>query len=193
MVLLSALVAASVGGCGDDDDGAAGEPPWCLSGVRLPDDAETVEATLAALPAEFNSHQQELVSSPERIEVYYDEPLEGMPSLQAVSVDALEQAFPQAGELSAFEALEIMLEAGIEPVDPGGITGEMDEVFLEPDAGLVWATGDTIERAETPEDDIRAPSMVFADPDGRWIFTALAATEELRVELVEAFCAAISQ
>ena len=145
------------------------------------------------MPVEFNAHEREVVSSPERIELYYDEPLEGMPSIQASSVDALQRAFPQAGDLSAFEAMEIMLEAGLEPVDPGGITGEMDEVFLEPDAGLVWATGDTIERVEAPEDDIRAPSMVFADPDGRWIFTALAATEELRVELVEAFCAATGQ
>ena len=85
------------------------------------------------------------------------------------------------------------MEAGLEPVDPGGITGEMDEVFLEPDAGLVWATGDTIVRAEASEDDIRAPSMVFADPDGRWIFTAIAATAELRVGLVEAFCSATGQ
>jgi hypothetical protein len=58
---------------------------------------------------------------------------------------------------------------------------------MEPDADLVWATGDTIEVGEVPAEDIRAPSVIFADPDGRWIFTAIAATAELRVGLVEAF------
>lgn len=185
-------------GCGDDDgdddgdDAAAADPPWCLSEISLPDDAETIEATLATMPDEFAGEPRELTTSAERIDVYYDEPLEGAPSLQAISVDALEGAADGTVELTGFEAMEILLAAGQEPVGPGGVTGEMDEISVEPDDDLVWATGDAVEVGETPADDIRAPSVTFADPDGRWIFTVIASTPEQRVDLVEAFCTAVA-
>ena len=75
LVALLVLVAV-VGGCGDDGDG------------------DEVEATLAAMPDEFAGATRDLVTSAERIEVFYDEPLEGTPSVQAISIDALEAAAP---------------------------------------------------------------------------------------------------
>lgn len=170
--------------CGNTDaDTPAGDPPWCLVEAALPVDREDVEAVLDALPESIDGDARRLQISDERLEVLYDEPLEGMPSIQVISVDAVEVAFGQT--FTAFELLEIMLEAGVEEVDPGGVYGEMDEVAMDPEADLVWATGWTIEL------DTRAPSMVFADPDGRWIYNILAASDASRFELVETFCNAI--
>lgn len=182
--------------CGDDGDDAAADPPWCLSDIELPDDAEAIEATLAAMPEQLAGQQRQLTTSPdpdvERIEVYYEEALEGTPSLWAVNIEPMTTFLDAEEEPAALEVMEIMLEAATDPVDPGGTTVEIEEVSMDPDADLVWATGDSIEVGETPAEDIRGPSMMFADPDGGWIFNIVASTPELRVELVEAFCDAAS-
>lgn len=192
--MAAALLVGIAAGCGDEaGDTVSDEPPWCLADIALPDDADAIGAALAAMPDEHNGARGELMTSTERIELSYDEPLEGMPSIQALSVDALERAFPEAAELTGFEVMETMLEAGLEPVDPGGVTGELDQISMDPKADLVWATGDTVELGETTADDIRAPSVTFASPDGRWIFTIMASNDDLRVELVEEFCDAVDR
>ena len=177
------MVVVGVVACGDSDpDSATSEAPWCLADVTLPQDRDTIETMLGGLPDDINGQPRDLRPSEVRIDVFYDEPLDGMPSIQAISVDAFESAFPEAGDLTAFGLMEILLEAGAEEVDPGGVYSEPDEVVMDAESNLVWATGWTIEL------DTRAPSVMFADPGGRWIFNVLAATDASRVELVEAFC-----
>lgn len=190
--IAAVIVLTVLAGCGDSgdngDDIAAEKPPWCLSSIGLPDNAHAIGAVLAGMPDEHNGVRRELVASAERIAVFYDEPLEGTPSIQVFSIDTLKRVFPEANELTMFEIMEIILEAGAEPVDPGGVAGEPDEISMDPQADLLWATGDTVEVGDTSTDDVRAPSVMFADPDGSWIFNIVASTPELRVDLVQAFC-----
>lgn len=177
------LVAAVLGACGGGDDTAADQPPWCLPDVVLPGDADAVEAVLAALPDEIGGDQRDLGSRDGMIQVTYEEPLEATPSISALSVTALERAFPEAGDLRAFDYMEMIVEVSEEEVDmPGGVTGEVHEISMDPGADLVWVTGLTIENGA------QAHGVLFADPDSDWAFEVLASTPALRVELVEAFC-----
>ena len=180
------LAVMSPAACGDDPITVADRPPWGLSEIALPDDAGAVEATMAALPDELAGEPRQLGSDDWVFRVTYEEPLEGMPSVQAFEVAALGRQSPEGTDLTAFETMAIYLQAAAEEVDPGGVYSEIEQVSMDPTEALVWATGLTI------ENETRAPSVTFADPDGGWIFTVMASTPELRVELVEAFCAAAS-
>lgn len=174
------LGAGSVAACGDDDEAtAAAEPPWCLETVTLPADAEAVQAVMAGLPEEFDGVPRSLTSDDVRVEVTYDEPLEGTPSIQALTLGQMPSK-PGAGPMTAYDYL--LVATATDDVEPGGVSTQVDQQSMDPEADLVWSTG------TAQEGDRQAYSMLFADPGSDWVYTVLAASPEERVELVEAFC-----
>lgn len=190
IVVLSAATMV-VAACGDGDTGDADEPPWGLADMELPDTAAEIEAAFGAMPDEIDGMARELDAFGESIRVTYEEPLEGMPSVEAFYVRALEdwaraEGFGDDTEVVAYDYMEMLLAMAEEDVDPGGVSGKIDETSsMDPDADLIWATGWGY------QDDTTAYSVVFAHPDSDWVFTMLASTPELRINLVQAFCEAV--
>lgn len=181
------IVVGSVA-CGDGDGATTDEPPWCLEDVELPADDAAIAAVFDAMPEEIDGQPNEQLTFDSRLHVSYEEAIEGTPSMMAVDLSPLEQAMPEAGEMNGLRYMEIVMEFGEEEVDPGGVTGTIDQTSMDPSAGLVWGVGTTIEVGTTPDSDVVAPSMMFADPDGNWIFNVTASTDEMLVEIVRAFC-----
>jgi hypothetical protein len=187
---VSLSLVGALAACGDEDDAAGDEPPWGLEDVELPADEAAIAAVFEAMPDEIDGRSKELLTDESKLHVSYEEAIEGTPSMMAVDLSPLTQAMPEAGEIDGLRYLEIVMEVGPEEVDPGGVTGTIDQVSLDPSAGLVWGVGTTIEVGTTPELDVVAPSMLFAEPDGDWVFNVTASTEEMLVEIVTAFCEA---
>jgi hypothetical protein len=91
---------------------------------------------------------------------------------------------PRGDEATPIDYLDLLVQAVEEPVDPGGVSGTIDQVSETAEVGLVWGTG------TTTHDDTVAASMVFADADGEWVFTLVAPSPSDRLGLLDAFCTA---
>lgn len=185
---LALAFVVGLAGCGDGDEAVTGEPPWCLDDVELPADETAIEGAFAAMPEEIDGKPKELTTDGSGLGVSYEEAIEGTPSMMAIDLSPLEQAMPEGEEMNGLRYMEIALEVGQEEVDPGGVTGTIDQSSIDPSAGLVWAIGSTIEVGTSPDSDVVAPSMIFADPEGKWVFNVTASTDDMLVEIVNAFC-----
>lgn len=181
-------LAGGVAACGDGNDAVSGEPPWCLEDVELPVDEPAIAAVFEAMPEEIDGRPKELTTFDSRLHVSYEEAIEGTPSMMAIDLGPLQQTMPEGGEMNGLRYLELVTEVGEEEVDPGGVTGTIDQVSMDPSAKLVWGIGTTIEVGTTPDSDVVAPSMMFANPEGDWVFHVTASTDEMLVEVVGAFC-----
>lgn len=190
---LALVIATGIAACGDGDDATSDdattdEPPWCLDSVVLPTDETGIEAVFQAMPQEIDGKPKEVASFDSRLHVGYEEAIEGTPSMMAFDLGPLAAAMPEGGEMNGLRYMEIVMEVGGEEVDSGGVTGTIDQTSMEPSTGLVWGTGTTIEVGATPDSDVVAPSMMFAEPDGDWVFTVTASSDEMLLEVLGAFC-----
>jgi hypothetical protein len=196
LILVLLLVAAACGsnGASDDTSGAStttttgptdavttttvddgdGRAPWGLETVVMPDSAAAVEAVFAGLPNELaglaGKHAQGRVEGALGVE-YGD----GSRAIRATPVAAI----PTQGddELTPLAWLETMA---------GAMEGEVEGSLLEPDAPLVW-----IASAEQADDET-AYMAVWCVPSGSWYFDAVAESAVARLELIEAFIAAVN-
>lgn len=185
MVMLMMPLVAVVACGGDDSETATpAEPPWCLAEVAVPDTDEAVVATFEAMPGEFGGYERRLTRDLERINITYEEALEGTPSIQAIPMTLLRQVLPQGDLATPVDYLDLLAAAAEEPAEAGGVSGSIDEVSPTSDENVVWGTG------TTTQDDIVASSMMFAAPDGEWVFTLIAPSPDDRVALLDAFCEA---
>ncbi|MBT8192159.1 MAG: hypothetical protein KJP22_02065 [Acidimicrobiia bacterium] len=154
----------------DEGDGWA---PWGLEAVVMPDSAAAVEAVFARLPSELAGLTRKDVQG--RVEgalgVEYGD---GSRAIRGTPLAAI----PTQGddELTPLAWLETMA---------GAMEGEVAGSLLEPNAPLVW-----IASAEQADDET-AYIAVWCVPSGSWYFDAVAESAVARLELIEAFIAAV--
>jgi hypothetical protein len=165
MILAGVIVLAAA--CGDDDadpepsDG----PPWALTGIEMPDTEEAVIAVLEALP-EIDGRQPTLLRDEESLGVDYGESESGGVGIGAWPDDEPTKLLAQV--------IEHMTAEG--PAE--GLTVEASA--LDPNGDLVWV-------AST---DTETFGLLWADPDGSWVFNLAGDSAEFRVRLIQAFITA---
>jgi hypothetical protein len=163
LMAVTVLVAA----CGDDDAGPvrSDDPPWGLTGIEMPDAEADVIAVLQALPA-VDGHQPAFDMEEEF----------GYPS-------AIYYEMEEYGLRVVISAVPMMGEPPLESFDPDMDEAEgwtIEATALDPNSDLLWMAG-------TNE---VLYGVMWADPDGSWVFAVQADTAESRVKLVHAFITA---
>jgi len=174
MVIILGLATA---GCGQSDDD---EPPWGLTGIDMPATEEGIVAVFTAMPA-IDGRDPTLLE--EMGMVFYEGTDADAPGVYR-SISAMPADFAE-GPANPGELVGLIQEAMAEADKSDDVTVEASAV--DPDGDLVWAV---VTDQET-EDGIPAYHLVWADPDGSWIFYATGDTAEFRVSLIQAFVDAV--
>jgi hypothetical protein len=174
--------------CGGEASEAAGSPtttaedvaaPWGLADVVLPDDRAAVQALFEGFPREIagRARAQPLHDNPVYIDVPYGASRFPAAFLRAIPIEALSE-FAARGGLTPVEFFRLSRRGD----------AQIDETGLDPNDPVVYVVGRTTETADAKTRTLY--TAMWAEPDGEWIFVAVAESPELRAAAAEAFVAA---
>lgn len=164
---------------GTETTEAAGAPSG-LDTIQLPDDADVIADVLAAMPEEIDGVPRETAQS--NVVTYAGRE-------RHLQLDVMEMAsIREASGVPDMTVADFLSGMG----EGGGIVGVESE--LDDSRSLVWQTGKQTGDVGPSEDMPDAPDIYIANwgqPDGEWVFTAIADSPEGRTEVVRAFVHAV--
>jgi hypothetical protein len=169
LLVLAACISSDVDGSSSISQGSspASEPPWGLDAAPLPETETDVSAVLAAMPTELDG----MTGTIQGNEIDYGD--SGMGEI-AGSMETFLRVMTLGGE--DFGTGAPFIEA---IVQSGGIQVEGQE--LDPQAALVYVAG------TTPAGEVDYASIMWANPDSRYVLLIQATSPEQRAALIEAY------
>ena len=150
------------------------EPPWGLNTIDMPDDAQSVQATLEAFPKTlYGLHRGEVTAT----EVPYGD---GSAYVRAIDLaQAASEGFPS----TAPAYLGLLASSG---------EVEVEEKETNPNAGFVYLVS-TNTAQDSPDAEARTTfDAAWGAAGGAWLFVASATSAEQREALANAFLDAAS-
>jgi hypothetical protein len=181
--LVVALTAAVLTGCSGSSSPvattaaasttASEPPPWGLDAVALPSTQREIEALLEAMPAEVAGLPKQPVSANEA--AYGDAGMGQMSGSMETFLRVMDLGGSAGNEYGTAAPFIGAL------VDNGDIGNE--GASLETDGPIVWAAGHTAGSTDYY-------SVMWGEPDSRYVFLIEGTSEAERLALIEAFTAA---
>lgn len=155
--------------CSDDDtvSGPSEDPPWGLTGIDMPDTEGEVIAVLEAMPV-IDGRRPTILRNGETSVPY------GVAYVDGESWDA----GMTAARHDPPEDLTVAVRGVAEAYEAEGITVEASA--LDPNGHLVWV-------AATDDENY---ALMWADPEGSWIFSIQGDSAQFRTKMVHAFITA---
>lgn len=168
--LLIVLVAALAGGACGGHQVSSDDPPWGLDGIDLPDTDEQVAAVFAALPEGIDGR---ITEGPQPPIARTYRPTSPNPGDSPIYW----QIWAENAQERPWTVTEWIAEQATMPQTEASSTDET--------GNLVWVASSSV-----AEQQWTAYGLMWANPDGSWLFMVLADSEAGRRRLVEAFITA---